>query len=48
MAGERAQLEDALRELRAGLDAKRKPAAILAGLLAIALVAFVVAKIARR
>jgi hypothetical protein len=48
MAGERAQLEDALRELRAGLDAKRRPASILAGLLAIALVALVVARIARR
>lgn len=45
IAGERAQLEDALKELRRGLDAKRKPASALAALLVVVLTAVVVRRV---
>jgi len=48
IAGERAQLEDALKELRKGLDAKRKPASVVAGLLVLALVTLLTLRVVRR
>ena len=45
IAGERAQLEDALKELRRGVDAKRKPASVVAGVLVLVLMAFVVRRV---
>jgi Tfp pilus assembly protein FimV len=48
MASERAQLERALLDLRAGLEAKRKPAARLAGSLVAGLATLVTVKTVRR
>ncbi len=48
MASERAQLERALADLRAGLEARRKPATRAGGLLAAGLAALVTVKTARR
>lgn len=48
IASERAQLERALTDLRAGIEAKRKPAARAGGLLAAGLAALVTVKTARR
>jgi hypothetical protein len=45
IAGERAQLEDALEELRRGVDAKRKPASVVAGVLVLVLMALVVRRV---
>lgn len=48
IATERAQLEEALAELRKGIDAKRKPATVLVGALSAVLAAVVVRKFAQR
>lgn len=48
IAGERAQLERALADLRAALEAKRKPATRVAGSLVAGLAALVTVKAARR
>ena len=48
IASERAQLERALVDLRAGLEAKRKPATRVAGSLAAGLAALVTVKTIRR
>lgn len=48
IAGERAQLEDALKELRRGLDAKRKPASALVALLVLALATLLALRVVRR
>ncbi len=48
IASERAQLERALVDLRAGLEAKRKPATRVAGSLAAALAGLVAVKTVRR
>jgi len=45
IAGERAQLEDALEELRRGVDAKRKPASVVGGVLVLVLMALVVRRV---
>lgn len=48
IAGERAQLEDALKELRRGLDAKRKPGSALVALLVLALATPLTLRVVRR
>lgn len=48
IASERVQLEDALADLRKGVDAKRRPALAVAALLAAALAAVLLARITRR
>jgi len=48
ITSEREQLVDALADLRAAVDAKRRPAAILGGAVAAALTAAVVVKVVRR
>jgi hypothetical protein len=45
---EREQLADALADLREGIDAKRRPAVVVGGVLAAALAAAVAIKIVRR
>ena len=48
IASQRAQLEGALGDLRRGVDAKRKPAAVVVGLLVALLAALVVRRIAQQ
>jgi hypothetical protein len=48
MASQRAQLQQALGDLRRGLGAKRKPIALLVSLVLTVLVAVVVARVVRR
>ncbi len=48
IASERAHLEEALSDLRAGLEARRKPATRVAGSLVAGLAALVTVKAARR
>ena len=48
IVGEREQLAEALADLRAGIDAKRRPAAVLGGVLATALAAALAVTVARR
>jgi hypothetical protein len=45
---EREQLADALADLREGIDAKRRPAVVVGGVLAAALAAAVAIKVVRR
>ena len=48
IAGEREQLADALADLREGVDAKRRPAAVVGGALAAAGAALAARRIVRR
>lgn len=48
MASQRAQLQQALDDLRRGLNAIRKPVALVVALVVMALVAVVVARVVRR
>lgn len=48
MASQRAQLQQALDDLRRGLDAMRKPVALVVALVVTVLVAVVVARVVRR
>lgn len=48
IASERGQLEAALADLRKGVDAKRRPASVVAGALAAALATVVAVKATRR
>jgi hypothetical protein len=48
MAAQRDELRSALADLRTGMDAKRRPASAVTGLLVIGLVALVLRRIVRR
>ena len=48
IAAERAQLADALTDLRTGIDAKRRPAAVVGGVLAAGLATAAALRVVRR
>lgn len=48
IASERAELEQSLADFRAGLEAKRKPATVVVGVLVVAVATLGIARVVRR